>query len=604
MFNGGNIAGATNHTLTLSNAITAGYGSYHVLVTNALGSLDSSNANFYFVTPPVIVAQTTPTNLTADYQSNVVLEVTAVAPGMNNGFPLAYQWQFNGTNIANATGASYRFNAYPGFAGAYSVIISNAAGGTNTGWTLAVTNTSLVLAQSPTNQYQIAGGSVNFAAGGVGLAPVNYQWQFNNVNLTGATHATLTLTNVQSTNEGSYRVAITDGVSSLTSAPASFTLVTPPVITSQSTPTNIVAVFQTNLTLGVTASAPGQTNGFPLNFKWRLNETNVAGGSSNKTIFVDTPTLGNYSVVVTNRAGGVTSLVWQVSMTYTGSYIASGTLAYHLSTNAAAHTNGFSETYIPTMELSGWAYRDNYFGSDLAFLTNAVWSTNFWLKGVQGLSATPIGMVGNTGGQGLMTMISPRHYLFATHMNPSAFLAAFLDTNNVIHWRNTVQRVDIPKTFTYGISNDISVGILDADLPPSVGFLPVLPTNYTNYLPTNFISYVQGIGMNQDMRIFSQPMMFGGNVFANWDTFATIPFGASPNWSVAIRTGDSSNPEMILVGNQLVLVSHNFTSGSGPNYALQVEAINQYMHYLSTNNAVGTDYQLTPFSLTNWPTIR
>jgi len=41
----------------------------------------------------------------------------------------------------------------------------------------------------------------------------------------------------------------------------------------------------------------------------------------------------------------------------------------------------------------------------------------------------------------------------------------------------------------------------------------------------------------------------------------------------------------------------------GPNYASQIPAINQAMHLLSTNNHVHTDYQLTEFSLTNWPVI-
>ena len=95
-----------------------------------------------------------------------------------------------------------------------------------------------------------------------------------------------------------------------------------------------------------------------------------------------------------------------------------------------------------------------------------------------------------------------------------------------------------------------------------------------------------------------------------WDSSSAAPFGLATNWNVNIRSGDSSNPAMILVKDQLVLVSHNSGKPSydspisfGPNYAFQISAINQQMHYLSTNNGVGTNYQLTPFSLTNWPTI-
>ena len=54
--------------------------------------------------------------------------------------------------------------------------------------------------------------------------------------------------------------------------------------------------------------------------------------------------------------------------------------------------------------------------------------------------------------------------------------------------------------------------------------------------------------------------------------------------------------------NRFVIVPHA-RRVCGPNYGFEIDAINQQMHYLSTNNAAGTDYQLTPFPLTNWPSI-
>jgi hypothetical protein len=296
-----------------------------------------------------------------------------------------------------------------------------------------------------------------------------------------------------------------------------------------------------------------------------------------------------------SNAAGSASASWQVTMTYEGSYVEPGTLAYHLATNAVGRASGYTGSYNDMFELSGWTWAEHS-GTNLALLTNAVWSTNFWLKGVPGLSATCIGFSNGVGGQGLMTMVSPRHYLCSTHMHPESYLAAFLDTNNAIHWRTTLERADV--------GNDTSVGILNADLPSSVGYLPVWPTNYSDYLPTNNWSVVQGIGMNQDMLVFSQPMTFGDPPFVTWDIRSVIPFGLGTNWSVALRGGDSSAPARLLVGNQLVLISHNYTSQGGPNYALQFDSINQKMHYLSTNNNVGTDYQLTPFPFTNWPSIR
>ena len=102
--------------------------------------------------------------------------------------------------------------------------------------------------------------------------------------------------------------------------------------------------------------------------------------------------------------------------------------------------------------------------------------------------------------------------------------------------------------------------------------------------------------------MFGQPMKMTP-LSVSWNPSGTAPFGLTTNWNVQIRGGDSSNPEMLLIGKQLISISHNFFAGSGPNYAGFVAAINQQMHYLSTNNGVATDYQLTSFSLTNWPEI-
>ena len=463
-----------------------------------------------------------------------------------------------------------------------------------------------VVTLEPVDQYQLAGGTVSFNTKGQGLYGVTYQWQTNGVNLPGATNTTLTLTNVQLTHQGSYRAVITDngGYGNLTSSNASFTLVAPPTIISQAPlPTNQVAPYQSYLSLSVVASAPGMTNGFPLSYQWRFNGSNIVGANAtNYTLFADSQYLGNYDVVVTNITGAATSLVWSVTMTYMGSYIASGTLAYHLATNAVARTNG--HTLGDMLVLAGWGT----VGTNLALVTNLTWSTTCWLHGVQGLSATCVGFSNQFdgdalfNGQGLATMVSPRHYLCATHMHPENFgMIVFLGTNNVVYWRKTTQRVDV--------GDDTSVGILDADLPASVGFLPLMPTNFSNYLPTNSVSFVQGIGMNQDMYLFGEPMTFGSPTIY-WDSSITPPLGLATDWNVNIRTGDSSNPAMIFINNQLVLVSHNYAKPTltspvsyGPNYDWQTPTINQQMHFLSTNNSVGTDYQLTTVTLTNWPSI-
>ncbi|HLP78547.1 MAG TPA: hypothetical protein VK327_16705, partial [Candidatus Paceibacterota bacterium] len=62
---------------------------------------------------------------------------------------------------------------------------------------------------------------------GTGLS---YQWQFNGVNLDGATTASLQLPEVQTTQAGQYAVLVTNSVGKVASAIAMLTVISPPSI--------------------------------------------------------------------------------------------------------------------------------------------------------------------------------------------------------------------------------------------------------------------------------------------------------------------------------------------------------------------------------------
>jgi hypothetical protein len=90
-----------------------------------------------------------------------------------------------------------------------------------------------VVTNQPQSQTAPEGGTVIFTVGAAGSAPLTYQWQFNDGDLTGETTASLQLTGVSVANAGVYRVKVTDSggrfsyssPAALTVAPASPALI-------------------------------------------------------------------------------------------------------------------------------------------------------------------------------------------------------------------------------------------------------------------------------------------------------------------------------------------------------------------------------------------
>jgi hypothetical protein len=118
----GNVSGTTTAALTLTDVQTNDTGIYTLVVTNDFGSITSSNAVLTVLALPFITTQpagcTNIAGATANF--SVVADGTA---------PLIYQWQWNGTNLVDATNATLTLNSITmDLAGSYSVSVANLAG--------------------------------------------------------------------------------------------------------------------------------------------------------------------------------------------------------------------------------------------------------------------------------------------------------------------------------------------------------------------------------------------------------------------------------------------------------------------------------------------
>ncbi len=76
-----------------------------------------------------------------------------------------------------------------------------------------------ILARQPSDQTANVASAVTLSGGAVGTLPISYQWRFNGADLPGQTNSTLTLSNLQETNQGPYHFVARNSSGSITSAP-------------------------------------------------------------------------------------------------------------------------------------------------------------------------------------------------------------------------------------------------------------------------------------------------------------------------------------------------------------------------------------------------
>ncbi len=208
------IPGATNAALTIPVAMPGDAGSYTVVVRNGVSEAVTSNA-VVSVSPLQIMAQ--PKSLTVVADKLAKFSGRAVSM-----FPLSYQWRQDGEDLPGATNATLIISrARPMNRGTYTLTFSNVAGSlTTTGAVLGVTVIPVKITAQPRGATVRAGNRASFSVAATGTLPLTYQWRLGNTELTGATNASLVLTNVQLSDAGVYSVIVRNVETSATSSNA------------------------------------------------------------------------------------------------------------------------------------------------------------------------------------------------------------------------------------------------------------------------------------------------------------------------------------------------------------------------------------------------
>jgi hypothetical protein len=305
--------------------------------------------------------------------------------------PLSYQWQQDGTNIADATNSLLVLtNLSMADAGVYSVTVSNSLG------TVTSANVELppvwrrpFFLVQPQDQSVLCNDTATFQAAVAGTKPLSYQWQFNGTNLAGATNPVLTLANVTGDGAGDYTIVVTNLNGLATSRVAVLTVIgQPPLITSPLTAAGKQGTPFSYAITGLHNPTAFMADGLPLGLA--VNPTNgVIQGTPLESGAFDV-TLGTANLC----ASAQTNLTLTVATSLpviTSTLTASGTeqAAFNYRIRATGSPTGFGAGNLPqglsvnpaTGIISGSPlYAGNY--------TVTISATNVWGVGTASLQLT------------------------------------------------------------------------------------------------------------------------------------------------------------------------------------------------------------------------
>jgi len=412
--NGVNIDNATNASLVLNNVQYSQDGYvYSLIASNSEGVVTQS------MTLSVIVAPT----ISGVANQAVYVGSSPSISATVSGIPTpALQWQLegvdltdglngNGATISGSTTATLTIaNAQAADSGTYSLIATNSAGiVTNSMYLLVSAGDVLPTLVGPTNLTVIEGNDGMFSTTAYyGLPQPTLQWlDETGTPIVDATNATLTVSNVQYSQNGFvYSLIASNSVGSVTNS-ATLTVIVPPVITSQ--PSNLTVTNTQSASFTVAATGvPDPT------YQWFKNGSPIASGSNNSatnaTLVLATTSAADagsaYYVQIANAAGSTNSATVYLTVNST---MSASTLAPANGATGVCYDTPLYLTFssVPTLRTSGTIKIFNVTNSDtpvdtidlsLNVTPNATYAKNVQPRNIGGDSFTnfPVILTGNT----------------------------------------------------------------------------------------------------------------------------------------------------------------------------------------------------------------
>ncbi|MDP4275538.1 MAG: immunoglobulin domain-containing protein, partial [Bacteroidota bacterium] len=365
---GGSISNSKTATLAVSNVSSADAGKYTCVVstTTTCPSVTSSQAQL--TVNPATAITTQPGSQTVCVGSTVTFNVVAAGTA-----PITYQWKKGGSDVTdggNISGSKTSTltitNADNTYAGDYTCIVHSSCGGdvTTNKATLAFNPVTTINSQ-PASQTVCAGSTVSFSVTATGAGTLTYQWQKGGSNISGATGSTLTLTNVASSDGGSYVCIVNSGTcpKAVNSAAAVLTVNSLPTVSFSGVTSpycqNASPVTLTGSPLGGTFSGSavtdiggGTASFFPTSagtytITYTYTDANTCSNSSKKDIVVNALPTVTFTGTLASQCEGSTVYQLTGGSPAGGSYSGPGVSGTNFNATAAGvgtHTITYSYT--------------------------------------------------------------------------------------------------------------------------------------------------------------------------------------------------------------------------------------------------------------------
>jgi hypothetical protein len=203
-------------------------------------------------------------------------------------------------------------------------------------------------------------------------------------------------------------------------------------------------------------------------------------------------------------------------------------------------------------------------------------STTCWAKNIDLSPLSPWNSNGGTQQAG--TLISPRHIVFANHfIIPNSSTLIFVDMNNNSYTRTLSNSLQVGST-------DITIGVLNSDLPSNVSFCKVASFDLASITDSN--NKVAALYTDQE-----EKALVGDFYNSNSSANLSSPVNSQrANFYEFPIIGDSGDPIGFVYNNKLILLFTFTGPTTGPSIPYYINEINSVM------TTLGGGYTLSIFN--------